>query len=241
MAYGCDIIKNNPWHTILTLSLLYCIMCSGCITDKGNEETIPPTTTVAPTTVHTLPIYASFLQEKMAESEAAYEAASAEWQRTLEAFLALAGSPDSGQDDLYQAYTDYDAALREYERVLQEYCRRSILTEYTIIIEGDLLALKKETIPFSSPTGMTYTYGVLNMGAEEYMVHTSDMEFLIMSGIGGQESRQELLEAIERMEEFLPEYHDMIIGYVYGKLNKVLVCQSVYSDILEYGCDIGYI
>jgi len=124
---------------------------------------------------------------------------------------------------------------------MMHYCRRLTLTEHTTPIEGDLLALDKETIPFTGPDGRIYSYEALNMAGESFMFFTGDIERLIMDGVEGQEDRQEILEAIENLEDFLPKYYDVIMGYVCGELSEAMLCQSLYSDILTYDCDLGYI
>lgn len=208
----------------------------GCITGEGVMETgLQPTTTAAPPSTYIFPTYAYQLQEKIAETEAACEAALHEWNRSLEAFRAMAVSTDSSQDGLLHAFGDYDAAIREYERLLMEYYRAQLLLEHTETTESGLLALKKDTVPFDRPDGLAYSYEVLNMGAEGYMAHEGDVKLLIMSGNGGQESFQELLDAIDKMEEYLLEYHDMIIGYVYHEMSRYLNCLSLYSDgLVDY-------
>jgi tetratricopeptide (TPR) repeat protein len=169
------------------------------------------------------------LQEQITEWSTACDDASAEWKSALGAFRSLAESPESTQDELYLAFSDYDAAILEYERVLIRYYAVLILSEHTEPTESGQLALMKETVPFDRPDGLSYSYEVLNMGAEEYMVHEGGIKLLIRDGITGQER----LDAIDRMERYLPRYHDMMVGYVYYEMNEYLTCLSLYSDGLE--------
>jgi len=246
-------IKNNPWRNILALSIVCCMLCSGCIMGNGNEETAPPTSTVAPTTspptttifpttvppnVNTTPIYASDLLERMEEAEAAYGAAPANQQERLEAFRSLLDAPNPDYDGIYQAYMDYEESVMEYEYALYSYWHTSILLEHTAPIEDDLLALKKQALPFGRPDGDTYTFGELNMGGENYEYYTDRLiKPLIREGIDGQDTRDEIIKGLEAFEEFLLEYHDMIIGYLYYDLSRILFRQSLYSDILIHDCN----
>ncbi len=238
----------------MVVFLLCCMLCSGCITYDSNEETAPPTSTVAPTTspptitavpttatpsAYTFPKYESQLQEEIAEWDTACDVASAEWQNALETLRALAESPDSAQDGLYQAFTDYNAAIQEYERVLQKYYGALILSEHTEPTENGMLVLMNETVPFDRPDGNTYSYGLLNMEAQSYMARSSAVELRIRYGVGG----QRLLDAIDTMEECLLDYHDAIIGYVYNEMNQYLTCLSQCTDgsVVMCGCSISHV
>jgi len=216
-------IKNNSWRAILALSIVCCMLCSGCITSNGNE----------PPSVYTFPKYAHQLQEQIEEWGTACDVASAEWQRALETFRTLAEAPDSTKDELYQAFTEYDAAIREYERVLARYHTALLLSEHTEPTESGLLALKKEAVPFDRTDGSTYPYEMLNMAAQGYMTHEGEIKRLIASIIGGEEGHQEILDAIDRTEGYLPEYYDVVIGYVYYEMNQYLTCLSHYSDGMD--------
>jgi hypothetical protein len=114
--------------------------------------------------------------------------------------------------------------------MLQKYYRMQILFEHTEPTEGGFLGLKKETVPFDRPDGKTYPFGVLNMGAEGYMVHEGEMRRLIAGGIEGPETSQALLWAIESMDKYLLEYHDIMVGYVYYEMSRNLHFLSLYSD-----------
>lgn len=236
-------IKNNSWSAILALLIICCMVC-GCITD-GNGETAPPTTTVASTTtptttapttvpptttapplVYTFPKYGPQLQEGIVEWSTACDIASAEWQSALGTLRALAGSSTSAQDELYQAFADYNAAIQEYERVLQRYYALLILSEHTGPTESGLLALMNETVPFDRPEGDMCPYESLNIGAEQYGIRNSKIDLYIRYGVGG----QKLLDAIDTTEAYLPIYHDMVIGYVYYEMNRYLTCLSHCTD-----------
>jgi len=125
-----------------------------------------------------------------------------------------------------KVYSNYSVAIREYERMIMKYYSALLLSEHTEPTESGLLALKKDTVPFDRPDGQTYTYGVLNMGGEGYMAKENKIQLCIRYGVRG----QGLLEAINNMEEYLPEYHDVIIGYVYHEMSRYLTCLSLYSD-----------
>lgn len=43
-------MKLEIWRTLLTLTIVCCMLCSGCIEGGDNGETVPPTSTEAPTT-----------------------------------------------------------------------------------------------------------------------------------------------------------------------------------------------
>ena len=43
-------------------------------------------------------------------------------------------------------------------------------------------------------------------------------------------SAQRLLDAIDKTEEYLLDYHNVIIGYVYYEMNQYLTCLSQCSD-----------
>lgn len=229
------------------LFVVCCILCSGCIADGNNGKTpststvaptttppmttvapttSPPTSTVTPTSEYLFPKYAHQLHEEIDEKNTACETAMVEWQRALDAFRIMAQSPESGEDELYRAYSNYDAAIREYERMIMKYYSALLLSEHTEPTESGLLALKKDTVPFDRPDGQTYTYGVLNMGGEGYMANEGKIQLCIRYGVRG----QGLLEAIDSMEEYLPEYHDIITGYVYHEMSRYLTCLSLYSD-----------
>ncbi|HHN81182.1 MAG TPA: hypothetical protein ENN11_00985 [Methanomicrobia archaeon] len=233
---------------MMTLFIVFCMLCSGCISEDGTPATtvapttLPPTTTVTPTTVPpnviTTPLYASDLQEKMAEAEIAYAAAPANQQERLEALQALLDDHDPDYEEIYEAYTDYEAAVLEYQYVLYRYYHTSILLEHTTPIEGDLLALKKDTLPFGRPHGDMYTFGELNMKGEDYESYTDRLiKKLILKGIDGEDTRDEIIGGLEAFEEFLTGYHDMIIGYLYYDLSTILFRQSLYSDILIHDCN----
>jgi hypothetical protein len=227
------------------------MLCSGCIVGNGETlpptptdapTTTPPTTTVAPTTVppnvDTTPIYASELQTKMAEAEIAYAAAPANQQECLEALQALLDATDPDYDEIYEAYTDYEAAVMEYEYALYSYWHTSILLEHVTPTSDDLLLLKKDTIPFHRPDGEMYTFGELNMKGESYEYFTDRLiKKLILKGIDGEDTRDDIVEGLGLFEEFLPGYHDVIIGYLYYDLNYILSRQETYSDILIRDCN----
>jgi hypothetical protein len=188
--------------------------------------------------VITTPLYASDLQEKMAEAEIAYAAASANQPERLEALQALLDAPDPDYEEIYEAYTDYEAAVLEYQHALYRYYHTSILLEHTTPIEGDLLALKKDTLPFGRPHGDMYTFGELNMKGEDYESYTDRLiKKLILKGIDGEDTRDEIVGGLEAFEEFLIGYHTMIIGYLYYDLSSILFRQSLYSDILIHDCN----
>jgi len=230
---------RNRKNGVLALTVfLFIITLCGCIGENEPMATTAPPATM-PTTMYTFPMYAYQLQERIEETSAAFEMASAEWQSALEALQALVQSSNPDQDELYQAFIEYDAAIRAYEHMLQKYYRMQILSEHTEPTEGGFLGLKKETVPFDRPDGKIYPFGVLNMGAEGYMVHEGEMRRLIAGGIEGPETSQALLWAIESMEKYLLEYHDIMVGYVYYEMSRYLHCLSLYSDGLAdiEGCN----
>jgi len=190
-------VLTKRGNVVLTLFVVCCILCSGCMAGNDKGETVPPTTTAAPTTspptttiapatgppsAYTFPKYASQLQEEIAEWSTACDDASAEWQNALETLRALAESPASTQDELYQALTEHDATIREYERVLKRYYTALILSEHTGPTEGGLLALRKESVPFERLDGMAYPYGALEMGLIEYLDHEIKIRCCILYG-----------------------------------------------------------
>jgi len=232
--------------TVLAILMVLIPVC-GCIGGDSTTTAAPTTTTAVPTSAppsaYTFPKYAYQLQEQIGKWGTACDVASAEWQSALETLRALAGSPDSTQDELYQAFADYEAAIKEYERVLQRYYAVLILSEHTEPTETGLLALMNETVPFARPEGDMCPYELLNIGAEGYMVHEGGIKRLIAGGMEEQEDRQELLDTIDAAEAYLPEYHDMVIGYVYYGMNRYLTCLSQCTDgsAVKCGCSTYFI
>ena len=120
--------------------------------------------------------------------------------------------------------------------MLQRYYAVLILSEHTEPTETGLLALMNETVPFTRPDGDMCPYELLNIGAEGYMVHEGGIKHLIAGGIEEQGDRQELLEAIDTAEAYLPVYNDMVIGYVYYEMNRYLTCLSQCTDVSAVTC-----
>jgi hypothetical protein len=244
-------------NAIMALFVVCSMLCSGCIAGGNNGETVPPTTTVAPTTtpptttvapttvppttvppnVNTKPILASELLEEWNELQDEFPLKEAEMQETLSTVQAMLVEADPDYELLYEAFTLYQTDVVEYVTTQTYYYKAMILTEHTTPTEGDLLALKKETLPFTRPGGKTYTFGELNMKGESYMALTRNIELLIRDGINGNDVRTDIVDALENLGNFLPEYYDMGIGYVYRKLGSSLYRQSLYSDILIRDCN----
>lgn len=247
--------KNDHWGTILMLSLIFSVLCSGCITNDNNGETVPPTTTVAPTTspptttvvpttlppttvppnVDTTPILASEVHAEFAEEKIEYEEKGEVVQELLDTLQDMVQAPNPDYEEIDSAFEQYQAEWREYRAALRNYYYYLILLEHTEPIEGDLLKLKKETLPFGRPDGKTYTYGELNMAAESLMMNYHGISSLLEDGIDGQDVREALLIKLQWLEDYLPVYYDMEIGYTYNHLSYYLFEQSLYSDILIRG------
>lgn len=245
-------IKNSPRRTMMMLSFLCFIMCSGCIASGNNGETAPPTSTVAPTTtpptttlapttvppnVDTTPILASELQAEWEELQSEQEWRGAEVQEMLDEIQAMLGDPDPDYEAMGSAFGAYEESWRDYLRALIGCYHASILLEHTTPIEGDLLALKKETLPFVRPDGEVYTFGEVNMAGESVMIKFNKIRSYIQEGISGQDVREALIHELQRLEDYLPLYHDMEIGHEYYHLSYVLFKQSLYSDILIRDCN----
>ncbi len=49
--------------------------------------------------------------------------------------------------------------------------------------------------------------------------------------------RQDLIDALAGLAEFLPGYYDLNIGYLYYTLSQKLQRQSQYSDVLITDCN----
>jgi len=237
-------IKNNLWRIILALSVVCCMLCSGCIAD-GNKETAAPTS-VAPTTsppttvppnVDTTPILASELQARWEDRKAEYEWRGEEVQEMLDALQVMAEESDPDYEAIGSAFEQYDAEWIKYRTALRGYYHVSVLLEHVTPIEDDLLALKKEMLPFVRPDGETYTMGELNMAGENVMHISNRIRARIEEGIAGLDARQSLIDDLQWLEEYLPGYHDMEIGYVYYYLSSGLFRQSLYSDVLIRDCN----
>ncbi len=217
------------------------MLCSGCIANSGNEETLAPTTTTAPTTVppnvDTTPILASELQAELEDLETEYEWRGVEVQELLDALQDMAQEPDPDYEAIGSAFEWYDAEWIEYRTTLRSYYHMSILLEHTTPVADDLLALNKETLPFVRPDGDTYDMGILNMAGESIMIRSNDIMSCIEDGIAGQDVREELIEDLQWLEEYLPGYCDMEVGYVYYYLGSALFRQSLYSDVLIRDCN----
>ena len=242
---------------VLALLIVCSMLCSGCIAGGNNGETVPPTTTVAPTTtpptttvapttfppmtvppnVDTTPIFFSELLTERDELLSEYETKGVEVQEMLVEMQAMAQEGDPDFAGLLDVHAEFKETMTEYLFAQNGYYHDSILLEHTTPSKwGNLLLLKKETLPFVRPGGKVYTFGVLNMAVESYnYLIDKQIKRLILKGIEGQDVRGELIDAFNRLEEFLPGYYDMFIGYVYYYLGSDLFSMSLYSDILIRG------
>ena len=233
-------MKNNQWRAILVLSILG-MFCSGCIANNGNEETAAPTTTVAPTTVppnvDTTPILSSELQTEWENVSMEYEWRGIEVQELLDTLQTMVQETEPDYETIASVFEQYDTEWIEYRTTLRGYYHLSILLEHTTPTADDLLALKKETLPFVRPDGDTYDMGLLNMVGESIMIKSNDIRSYIDDGIFGQDVHEELIEDLQWLEDYLPGYYDIEIGYVYYYLSSTLFRQSLYSDVLIRDCN----
>jgi len=221
----------NMRRVVLVLALMLVIVpFCGCIAGEGNEETVPPN-------VNTTPILASELQTEWEELQSEQEWRGVEMQEMLDEIQAMLGEPDPDYEAMEPAFGEYEESWGKYLRALIGCYHASILLEHTEPIEGDLLALKKETLPFVRPDGEVYTFGEVNMAGESVMIKFNKIRSYIQEGINGQDVREALLDELQRLEDYLPLYHDMEIGYEYYHLSGVLFKLSLYSDILIRDCN----
>ena len=139
--------------------------------------------------------------------------------------------------EMMDVHAEFKETMTEYLSAQNGYYHDSILLEHTTPTEDDMLLLKKETLPFVRPGGEVYIFGELNMMGESYMWLTNWIESYIYEGIEGQGVREEIIDTFNQLEEFLPGYYDMWIGYVYYYLGSGLFRQSLYSDILIRDCN----
>ncbi len=236
---------------MMALLIICCILCSGCITDDGNEETESSPSTVAPTTsapttlppttmppnVDTTPILFSELQAERDELLLEYESKGREVQEMLDEMQEMVEEKNPDYAEMMDVHAEFKETMTEYLSAQNGYYHDSILLEHTTPTEDDMLLLKKETLPFVRPGGEVYTFGELNMMGESYMWLTNWIESYIYEGIEGQGVREEIIDTFNQLEEFLPGYYDMWIGYVYYYLGSGLFRQSLYSDILIRDCN----
>ena len=239
-------------NAMMALLIICCILCSGCITDDGNDETETSPSTVAPTTaapttlppttmppnVDTTPILFSELQAERDELLLEYESKGREVQEMLDEMQEMVEEKNPDYAEMMDVHAEFKETMTEYLSAQIGYYHDSILLEHTTPTEDDLLILKKETLPFVRPGGKVYTFGELNMvgGSYNYLID-NQIKRLIQKGIEGHDVREELIDAFNRLKEFLPGYYDMWIGYVYYYLGSGLFRQSLYSDILIRDCN----
>ena len=194
------------------------------------SSTVPPT-------VNTTPIRASEAQAALAEYQTAMEPASARMVECCGALQAVLLHPNPDYVAIYGAFEDYEMAIQAYEHALYGSLRIEILLAHTTPIQGDLLELRKETIPFSRPEEKMYTFGELNMKGESYMHIIDRIRSEIRDGIAGQDTLNSVIDDCTTLEEFLPGYYDMSMGYIYYDLNQILARQELYSDVLIHDCN----
>jgi len=223
-------MRMKRGHIVIVLAL-FGMICSGCI---SNDST--PTTTV-PDNVDTTPILASELLAEWEELLEAYESEKESTQEMLDELLAMAQIPNPNYAKLYQASEEYHDTMLEYRYTLRDYYRASILLEHTTPTVDDLLELKKETIPFDRPDGDMYTMGELNMEGEAYNFRFDRIRDLLLEGIDGNDVQEDIIKELTDLEEFLPGYYDMEIGYAYYIVNQNLNRQAKYSDVLIKDCN----
>jgi hypothetical protein len=225
--------------TVLAILMVLIPVC-GCI-GGDSTTTAAPTTTVAPTTVppnvDTTLVRASDVQAALEEYELACEMASIKMQESRETLTTLLEAPALDYEALYLAFENFKAAVTEYESAVFGHLRISILLEHTTPIEGDLLMLKKETLPFSRPGGKTCTYGELEGWGTSYWHLTDRIRYYIREGIDDYDSRDDIIESLAKVDELLVQYHDKCVGYIYYDVSIALFRQSLYSDVLIRDCN----
>jgi hypothetical protein len=188
--------------------------------------------------VNTTPILASELQEAMEKYQTASETAPARMQECREALDDILAAPEPDYETLYVAFEDFKTAVTEYEYALFGKLIVSVLLEHTTPAGwGDLLLLRKATLPFSRPGGKTCTYGELEGWGTSYWHLTDRIRYYIREGIDGYDSRDDIIESLAEVDELLVTYHDKNIGYIYSFLSRDLFRQSLYSDVLIRDCN----
>lgn len=208
---------------------------SGCISGD-NEETVAPTTTVPPN-VDTTPILASELQARLVEYQERYTKESEQVQAMLDELQAMIQESSPEYEAINVAYGRYQTVMLQYVRMsLRPYYKAKILLEHTTQTKDGQLKIRKDTLPFSP--GKQYCYENVSLMGESFnVIFPFQIGQIIDEGLDGQDVREELIDAFERLENTAEKYLDAEIGYVYYYLSEVLVRQSLYSDILIRDCN----
>ena len=223
-------MKLEIWRTLLTLTIVCCMLCSGCISDADSLEPVPDG-------VDTTPLLASELQAMLVEYQEKYTKESEQVQAMLDSLQVMAHEPSPDYAAIDLAYGQYLSAMQLYIRMaLRPYYEAKVLLEHTTPSEDGLLEIRKDTLPFSP--GIRYSFGSINVVGEGYnIVTTNQIRGIISEGLDGQDVREELIGAFEHLEYVVENYLDAIIGYVSYDLSEILVRQSTYSDILIRDCN----
>lgn len=220
------------------------MICSGCISG-GDTDTLSPTTVSPPVSQSTLPpsydttpLLASEALDAIGKLQLEYQTMELTVSEKLhEAFHAIRYA-DGDYIAINNAYMLYEDALLSFIKTQNDYLTVKILLEHTDICpENDTLLLRKDTLPFGRPDGNTYSFGELNMAAEEFMCRRGVLEELIEKGKDGKDMVSEIDAELEELQNFLEVYEDISIGYCYRALSKALFRQAAYSDILIRDCN----
>ncbi len=223
-------VLTKQGNVVLTLFVVCCILCSGCISDGDSLEPVPDG-------VDTTPILASDLQTSLLEYQQKYESKGIEMQDMLYSLQEMAREPEPDIEAIKLAYEQYRQAMMQYQRVeLVNYYETKVLLEHTTPTEDGLLEIRKDTLPFSP--GKVYSYGNVSLAGESFCVMARfHIGKIFDEADAGKDVREALIDAFERLEDTAEGYLDMEIGYVSYYLSDVLVRQSQYSDILIRDCN----
>ena len=213
---------------ILAIILMIVPLCGCTVT---TQEPLKP----VPDNVDTTPVLASELLAEWVELKEKYESEGEDTRAMLDELQAMAAEPNPDYKAMYDDYEWYYSSLIWYRTTLRDYYYVSILLGHTTPTADDQLSLRKDTIPFGRPDGDTYTMGELNMEGEGVMHITNMIESYIKECIAGHDSRQDVIDWLDTLEEYLPGYYDMEIGYAYYWVNSILSKQSRYSYVLIEG------
>ncbi len=82
-----------------------------------------------------------------------------------------------------------------------------------------------------------YTFGSLNIAGEGIIRLSHEFTSCLEDGAAGQDVQETLVGYLQRLDESIPEYLDMKIGYLYYSLDWTLTRQETYSDILIKDCN----